>query len=168
MSSLCNHYKAGPPLILEVHLEKGIIQRTCLLPSIDEKGLSCLIYSKKSHPSIPEQIFAWLSAYVSKRPYPFPFDLCLPPSFNGKVLKEIQKIPFGKKMSYKDIAQQAGNSKASRAVGNACRDNPFPLFIPCHRVINSNGGLGGFAYELKIKRSLLDFETHEEQKNFIL
>ena len=62
---------------------------------------------------------------------------------------------------YQDVARAIGRPKAFRAVGNANGNNPIPLIIPCHRVIESNGGLGGFGHGLKVKKELLDFEkTH--------
>lgn len=70
----------------------------------------------------------------------------------------MQKIPFGSTMSYQEVAQAAGSPRAARAVGGACNRNPFPLLVPCHRVIQANGKIGGFALDLEIKRRLLEFE----------
>jgi methylated-DNA-[protein]-cysteine S-methyltransferase len=78
--------------------------------------------------------------------------------FEKKVWSELAKIPYGRTRSYKGIGQAIGHPKAFRAVGNANGKNPLPLIIPCHRVIESNGGLGGFGHGLKVKRQLLDFE----------
>ncbi|MFB3887269.1 MAG: methylated-DNA--[protein]-cysteine S-methyltransferase [Thermodesulfobacteriota bacterium] len=80
--------------------------------------------------------------------------------FERKVWRELARIPYGQTRSYKEIGQAIGHSKAFRAVGNANGKNPIPLIIPCHRVIESNGGLGGFGHGLKIKRQLLDFERN--------
>ena len=79
-------------------------------------------------------------------------------SFERKVWSALAKIPYGQTRSYKDIAKAIGHPKAFRAVGNANGRNPLPLIIPCHRVIESNGGLGGFGHGLKVKKQLLDFE----------
>ena len=79
-------------------------------------------------------------------------------SFEKKVWSELAKIPYGQTRSYKEIAKTIGYPKAFRAVGNANGKNPLPLIIPCHRVIESNGGLGGFGHGIKIKKQLLDFE----------
>ena len=78
--------------------------------------------------------------------------------FERKVWSELAKIPYGQTRSYKEIAQATGHPKAFRAVGNANGNNSIPLIIPCHRVIESNGGLGGFGHGIKVKRKLLDFE----------
>ncbi|MBM4350779.1 MAG: methylated-DNA--[protein]-cysteine S-methyltransferase [Deltaproteobacteria bacterium] len=78
--------------------------------------------------------------------------------FQKKVWSALAKIPYGQTRSYQDIARTIGHPKAFRAVGNANGNNPIPLIIPCHRVIESNGGLGGFGHGLKVKKQLLDFE----------
>lgn len=78
--------------------------------------------------------------------------------FEKKVWTELKKIPYGRTRSYKDIAKSIGHPKASRAVGNANGSNSIPLIIPCHRVIESNGGLGGFGHGLKVKKNLLNLE----------
>jgi len=73
--------------------------------------------------------------------------------FTTNVLKETSKIPFGEVRTYKEIAINIGTPKAYRAVGNSLASNPIPIIIPCHRVIKSNGEIGGFggSPELKIK-----------------
>jgi methylated-DNA-[protein]-cysteine S-methyltransferase len=78
--------------------------------------------------------------------------------FQKKVWTALAKIPYGRTRSYKDIARAIGHPKAFRAVGNANGQNSIPLIIPCHRVIESNGGLGGFGHGVKVKKQLLDFE----------
>tara|TARA_B100001113_G_scaffold249307_1_gene205375 strand:- start:84 stop:353 length:270 start_codon:yes stop_codon:yes gene_type:complete len=79
--------------------------------------------------------------------------------FQIKVWKEISKIPRGKTKSYKEIAIAIGRPKSSRAVANACGKNPYPVEIPCHRVIRSDGKIGGYsAGGSKLKRILLSAE----------
>ncbi|OGI16649.1 MAG: hypothetical protein A2287_06575 [Candidatus Melainabacteria bacterium RIFOXYA12_FULL_32_12] len=78
--------------------------------------------------------------------------------FQRKVWNELAKIPYGKTISYKQLANNIGNPNASRAVGNANSKNPIPVIFPCHRVINSDGGLGGFSGGVKIKEFLLNLE----------
>lgn len=82
--------------------------------------------------------------------------------FTRKALSEVAKIPYSQTRSYKEIGQAIGHPKAFRAVGNANGSNPLPLIIPCHRVIESNGGLGGYGHGLKVKKQLLDFEKAHE------
>ena len=78
--------------------------------------------------------------------------------FQKKVWAALAKIPYGRTRSYKEIARAIGHPKAFRAVGNANGENSIPLILPCHRVIESNGGLGGFGHGVKVKKQLLDFE----------
>ena len=78
--------------------------------------------------------------------------------FQKKVWSALARIPYGHTRSYKGIARAIGHPKAFRAVGNANGQNSIPLIIPCHRVIESNGGLGGFGHGIKVKRRLLEFE----------
>ena len=79
--------------------------------------------------------------------------------FQNLVWKEIFRIPYGQTMSYKEIASRIGHPNSSRAVANACGKNPYPVEIPCHRVIRSNGEIGGYsAGGSKVKRILLSKE----------
>ncbi len=83
--------------------------------------------------------------------------------FQQKVWNALIKIPYGKTLTYKDIAIMIGNKNASRAVGMANSKNPIPLIIPCHRVIGANGELTGFAPGLALKEKLINLErTHNE------
>lgn len=89
------------------------------------------------------------------------FELNLLPQgtpFQLKVWQALQEIPYGKTCSYKEIAQRVGSEKGFRAVGMANNRNPIPIFIPCHRVIGSNGGLVGYGGGLDIKVQLLELE----------
>ena len=78
--------------------------------------------------------------------------------FQKKVWNELNKIPYGKIVSYKKIAEKIGNKKALRAVGRANSQNPICIVIPCHRVINANGNLGGYSAGLLVKERLLELE----------
>lgn len=79
--------------------------------------------------------------------------------FQKKVWAALQTIPIGKVATYKSIAEQIGMPKAARAVGNACNMNPIPIIVPCHRVISSNGKIGGYRYGIDIKEKLLQRES---------
>jgi methylated-DNA-[protein]-cysteine S-methyltransferase len=79
--------------------------------------------------------------------------------FQRKVWKQIASIPFGKTISYSELAKRAGKSKAVRAAGSATGKNPLCVVIPCHRVIAKDGTLGGFAGGLHRKRRLLAVEN---------
>jgi methylated-DNA-[protein]-cysteine S-methyltransferase len=78
--------------------------------------------------------------------------------FQKKVWRELMTIPFGKTVSYRDIAKGIGNIKAVRAVGNANGKNKIPIIIPCHRVIASDGSMGGFSSGIWRKEWLLKHE----------
>ena len=78
--------------------------------------------------------------------------------FQRKVWSALQRIPFGETLSYHQVAEAVGNPTANRAVAQACGSNPVPLLIPCHRVIATDGGLGGFSAGLDRKRELLQHE----------
>ncbi len=78
--------------------------------------------------------------------------------FQRNVWRRLQDIPYGKTISYGELAKRVGNPKASRAVGAANGVNPLPIVIPCHRVIGSNGKLTGFGGGLPTKEALLSLE----------
>ena len=78
--------------------------------------------------------------------------------FQQKVWAALQEIPYGETRSYKEIAAMVGNEKACRAVGMANNRNPLPIFIPCHRVVGTNGKLVGYAGGLDVKTFLLELE----------
>jgi len=79
--------------------------------------------------------------------------------FQKKVWQVISQIPYGQTMTYKEIARQLGNEKSYRAVANACGANRIPIVNPCHRVVGSNGGLGGYSGGLWRKKWMLDMEN---------
>lgn len=78
--------------------------------------------------------------------------------FQKKVWNEVYKIPYGKTVSYKEIAKNIENEKAIRAVGTAIGKNPVAIIVPCHRVIGSNGSMTGYAYGIDKKVALLKLE----------
>ena len=80
--------------------------------------------------------------------------------FQLSVWNVLKKIPYGKTISYQELAYRVGNKNASRAVGNANGKNPIPIIIPCHRVIRKNGKLGGFGGGINIKKKLLELERN--------
>jgi methylated-DNA-[protein]-cysteine S-methyltransferase len=79
--------------------------------------------------------------------------------FQESVWKEVEKIPYGKKVTYKAIAEAIGKPKAVRAVGTAVGSNPVCVIGPCHRVIPTSGGLGGYAGGIEAKTFLLNLES---------
>lgn len=85
-------------------------------------------------------------------------DLSLTKGFVRKVLRATARIPYGELSTYRLVATRAGSPRASRAAGNALGSNPIPIVVPCHRVVHSSGGLGGYTGGLERKEFLLKLE----------
>jgi len=85
--------------------------------------------------------------------------------FMKKVWQLLCEIPYGETITYQEMAQRAGSPKGARAAGLACNRNPIPIFIPCHRVIGSNGKLVGFGGGLNLKEQLLLLESGKLWQN---
>ena len=83
--------------------------------------------------------------------------------FQKKVWKSLTQIKYGDTSSYQEIAFFINNPNAVRAVGSACRLNPIPLIIPCHRVLRSDGNIGKYAFGIKNKYKLLKLESYESR-----
>ena len=92
-----------------------------------------------------------------RRTFTVPLDLQGTP-FQLKTWRTLQRIPFGKAVSYGEEARMLGNPKAARAVGSANGRNPIPIIVPCHRVVAADGTLGGYSAGLPMKRKLLALE----------
>ena len=93
----------------------------------------------------------------------------LPVSFHGtdfqkEVWKSLKDIPFGKTVTYRDIAEKIHKPKSVRAVGTAIGRNPICIVVPCHRVIGTNGSLTGYAAGLDVKEKLLKLESSKDTK----
>lgn len=106
----------------------------------------------------PPCLANWISAYEGGRQLPFELPEPDLSPFQLKVLKYLRDIPFGQTRTYGEVAEAIGHPGAARAVGSACGGNPFPLIIPCHRIIAAGGKIGGFGYGTRMKRLLLDHE----------
>lgn len=92
---------------------------------------------------------------------PLPLDMGSGTEFQQSVWKALCDIPFGQTRTYSEIAEAIGRPKASRAVGGACGRNPVAIIVPCHRVVASGGGLGGYSGGLHIKKQLLAIEARK-------
>ncbi|HET9155006.1 MAG TPA: methylated-DNA--[protein]-cysteine S-methyltransferase [Solirubrobacterales bacterium] len=90
--------------------------------------------------------------------FDLPLDWRLSSGFRQRVLRAIDRIPYGQTRSYTEMARKAGNERAVRAAGTACGSNPIPLVVPCHRVLRTGGALGGYGGGLPMKRALLELE----------
>lgn len=104
---------------------------------------------------------AQLRAYFdgSLNTFTLALDWSLTSGFNRRTLRELlDHVPYGTLVAYQDLADRVGEPGAARAVGAAMGSNPLPVVVPCHRVVESNGGLGGFGPGLEAKRTLLALE----------
>ena len=97
----------------------------------------------------------------SRREFSLPLDIT-GTEFQLRAWDELQKIPYGETISYGEQAARLGNPKGSRAVAQANHNNPVSIVIPCHRVINADGTLGGYASGPDIKRFLLNLEKENK------
>lgn len=94
-----------------------------------------------------------------RRVFEVPLDLRLSTGFRRTVLAHLAEIAYGRTETYAQVAVAAGSPKAVRAVGSACATNPLPIVVPCHRVVRSDGSLGGYLGGLDAKHTLLDLEA---------
>jgi methylated-DNA-[protein]-cysteine S-methyltransferase len=94
----------------------------------------------------------------SRTAFDVPLDWRLSSGFRREVLHELTAVGYGETVSYQELARRSGRPQASRAVGSAMATNPIPVVVPCHRVLRTGGGLGGYAGGLEAKRRLLTLE----------
>lgn len=113
-------------------------------------------------PKYVQNLKTWLKNYgLGQKNMPFPrrnLDFSSGTPFQKRVWAILSKIPYGKTRSYKWIAEQLGYKGGYQAIGQANKRNPFPIVIPCHRVIAADGSLGGYAAGTVIKKKLLKIE----------
>jgi methylated-DNA-[protein]-cysteine S-methyltransferase len=138
-------------------------KRITLPQSSRKQAISAL--GTNVHKAVPSQIYFKdlinrLQEYFTGQRVDFSdkLDLSQGTAFQRSVWKATRQIPRGQTRSYSQIARQIGKPGAARAVGQALGKNPLPVFIPCHRVVKSDGSLGGFTGGLAMKRRLLSLE----------
>ena len=157
MNEFC--FVDSPIGVLELEAESNFIYR------IKFKEGDSLQLFKESKQNSESPILVKASKQIdeyfngNRKFFDIPFKLNVPP-FYKKVLLEVKKIKYGETASYRKIARMAGNNKAVRAVGTANAKNPLPIIIPCHRIISSNGNIGGYSGGLDKKLYLLDHENN--------
>jgi O-6-methylguanine DNA methyltransferase len=100
---------------------------------------------------------------ISVNEFPLNINVLEGTKFQKKVWKSLTKIKYGDTSSYQEIAVSINNPNAFRAVGSACRLNPIPLIIPCHRVLRSDRNIGKYAFGIKNKHKLLKLESYESR-----
>jgi len=129
--------------------------RPGLLLELRRAGLSVIENSSPVIKDAKKQVVEYLERRRTR--FTVPLDLRGTP-FQLLVWNAVMKIPFGETWSYRDVALEAGNDRAYRAAGNAIGSNPVGIIVPCHRVVKSDGKLGGFGGDEKMKMALLDLE----------
>jgi methylated-DNA-[protein]-cysteine S-methyltransferase len=135
-------------------------------PGVSASDEVTRVYPDTAESSCPEigSLADDIRAFLSGKNVTFSLDIidwvrCTP--FQQSVLRTEHRIPRGHVSTYRLIARHLGNERGARAVGNALAWNPFPLIIPCHRAIRSDGSLGGFQGGVEMKRALLEMEGVE-------
>lgn len=152
-----------------------------LLLAATPTGLIRVAFANENHELVLEHLAAKVSPRVLRAPgkldpaareldeyfarrrktFDLPLDLSLSKGFRQLVQRHLPEIEYGRTRSYKEMAQLVGNPNAVRAVGTACATNPLPVVVPCHRVLRSDGSLGGYIGGLAAKTALLELEATE-------
>ena len=148
----------SPVGLLRITEENGNIIGVSLESSEEKIKESC----KKCSPLL-HQAHHQLTEYFAGERTQFDLPIAYPHGtpFQHSVWNALRSIPYGETRSYEDIARAIGNPKAVRAIGQANTRNPLLLLVPCHRVINKNGTIGGFGCGVEVKRKLLQLEGIE-------
>jgi methylated-DNA-[protein]-cysteine S-methyltransferase len=150
-----------------------------LLVAATERGLVRVSFHTERHDDVLDDLVVRISPRVleaperlddvrreldeyfegARRSFELPLDWRLSHGFRSKVLRKLyENVPYGETASYAEMAAEAGSPRAYRAAGSACGSNPIPVVVPCHRVVATGGGLGGYGGGLDMKRFLLRLE----------
>lgn len=149
-----------------------------LLLAATPEGLVRVAYASEDHDRVLETLGQRLSSRILRAPgrlaeaaqeldeyfdrrrtdFDLKLDLSLSHGFRRLVQAHLPEIGYGKTRSYAEVATLVGNPKAVRAVGSACATNPLPVVVPCHRVVQADGGLGGYIGGVEAKGTLLTLE----------
>lgn len=150
-----------------------------LLLAATNRGLVRVAYDREDHAKVLETLAAKVSPRIlnaparldsvareveeyfagTRRTFDVPLDFSLTTGFRLGVLAHLTGIAYGHTESYAEVATAAGSPKAVRAVGSACATNPLPVFVPCHRVVRSDGSSGGYVGGVDAKHALLALEA---------
>lgn len=149
-----------------------------LLLAATDRGLVRVAYASQDHDAVLQTLAEKVSPRIlegssrldrvareieeyfdgGRRVFDVPLDLRLASGFRRDVLDHLPAIGYGHTESYAEVAAAAGSPRAVRAVGTACATNPLPVVVPCHRVVRSDGSLGGYAGGTEAKHTLLTLE----------
>jgi methylated-DNA-[protein]-cysteine S-methyltransferase len=155
-----------------------------LLVASTEAGLVRVAFARESHDGVLQDLSDRISPRVLEAParldevrrelddyfhgdrqrFELPIDWSLSHGFLREARQACYAIPYGEVVTYSDLAAAAGSPRAVRAAGNAMARNPIPIVVPCHRVVRTGGGLGGYGGGLDVKRWLLDLEGGGDQQ----
>jgi methylated-DNA-[protein]-cysteine S-methyltransferase len=150
-----------------------------LLVAATESGLVRVAYASENYDAVLQSLADRISPRILAAPgrlddvareldeyfggrrqrFDVPLDWRLAAGFRSTVLHHLPEIGYGRTASYAAVARLAGRPKAFRAVGSACATNPLPVVVPCHRVVRSDGGMGGYLGGAEAKRTLLALEA---------
>jgi methylated-DNA-[protein]-cysteine S-methyltransferase len=149
-----------------------------LLLAGTDAGLVRVGFEREGHDEVLETLSSSLSPRILQAPrrldaairqiseyleghrtsFDLPLDFSLSHGFRQEVQRSLSRIAYGHTRSYREVAELVGNPKAVRAVGSACATNPLPVVVPCHRVVRSDGSLGGYGGGIDVKTALLRLE----------
>jgi methylated-DNA-[protein]-cysteine S-methyltransferase len=150
-----------------------------LLLAATDQGLVRVAYAVQDHDAVLRQLAEHISPRILNAParldetsrqieeyfagrrtrFDLPLDWRLSKGFRREVLRHLGEIGYGRTESYAQVAAASGSPRAVRAVGTACATNPLPLVVPCHRVVRSDGSVGGYAGGAEAKHTLLTLEA---------
>lgn len=143
------------------------------IESDDEFLLSISVYKPRSSKLFESEIIKethkQLAEYFNHERVTFDLPLQLGDSdFQKRVYTAMINVAYGTTASYKELAEAAKSPKAYRAVGSVCAKNPYPIVVPCHRILKSDKSLGGYAFGLEMKIKLLEIEGKNIKKGYVL
>lgn len=144
----------------------GVIKLTSFNNKLLKLDLNPIDKTENSPSDFNNSVIMQLEEYFSckRKSFDIELDFDSATPFNYSIWKELLKIPYGKHSTYKNVVQNIGKEKAYRAVGTSIGKNPIPIIVPCHRVIKSDGGIGGFSLGLDVKEKLIKIEQMDGLK----
>ncbi|CAA9295252.1 MAG: Methylated-DNA--protein-cysteine methyltransferase [uncultured Friedmanniella sp.] len=157
-----------------------------LLLAATTRGLVRVAFAREDHDAVLGRLAALLSPRLLRAParldaaagqleeyfagrrrvFALDLDLRLSAGYRRVVLDHLREVPFGRTESYTEVAQATDSPRAVRAVGSACATNPLPIVVPCHRVLRSDGSLGGYVGGLDVKAGLLQHEAERGPEGY--
>ncbi len=146
----------GPVVIAES--DDGVVAVELGAPSADaasrriEARLGPVRWQRAKQSAAREQLGEYLDG--KRKRFDLSVDLSAVAGFRRDVLQALKRVPYGRLLSYGELAERVGRPGAARAVGGAMATNPIPIIVPCHRVVAADGSLGGFSGGLHVKRWL--------------